>query len=71
MSETYLTEREFCSRYKVAPRTVQRWRYTGEYGPAYVRLGGRRIAYRLSDCEAWATSQVHQHRAAELASHAA
>ena len=70
MSEIYLAEPEFCDRYKVSPRTAQRWRHTGMFGPAYVRLGGRRIAYRLSDCEAWAAANVHQHRAAELASSA-
>jgi predicted DNA-binding transcriptional regulator AlpA len=66
----YLTEREFSERYHVAQRTVQRWRATGE-GPAFVRVGPRRIAYRLSDCEAWAAARTFPHRAAELAHHAA
>ena len=66
--DLYLTETEFCDRYRVRPRTAQRWRYTGENGPAYVRLGERRIGYRLSDCEAWAKAHTFRHRAAELAS---
>lgn len=70
MTEIYLAEREFCERYKVSPRTAQRWRHTGITGPAYVRLGSRRIAYRLSDCEAWVAANVYQHRAAELAANA-
>jgi hypothetical protein len=63
----YLTETEFCGRYNVRPRTAQRWRATGIGGPKYVRLGLRRIGYRLSDCEAWAAARTYQHRAAELA----
>lgn len=66
----YLTETEFCERYKVKPRTAQRWRATGIGGPKYVRLGLRRVGYRESDCEAWAGSRTFSHRAAEL-SHAA
>jgi len=65
--DIYLTEREFCERYLVAARTAQRWRYTGETGPKWVRLSERRIAYRLSDCEAWAAKNTFTSRAAELA----
>ena len=66
LSDLYLTEREFSERYHVAPRTAQRWRITGD-GPAFVRIGQRRIAYRLSDCERWAAGHTFAHRAAELA----
>lgn len=62
----YLTEKEFCERYHVKPRTAQRWRCSGQ-GPSFVRLGPRRVVYRLSDCEAWAAARTYQHRAAELA----
>jgi predicted DNA-binding transcriptional regulator AlpA len=66
MPEVYLTEREFSERYGVPARTAQRWRVSGD-GPPYVRLGPRRIAYRLADCEAWAAARTFAHRAAELA----
>lgn len=62
----YLTEREFSKRYHVSVRTVQRWRVTGE-GPRFVRLGPRRVVYRLSDCEFWAASRTHASRAEEAA----
>ena len=62
----YLSEEQFCDRYIVARRTAQRWRITGD-GPAWVRLGRRRVGYRLSDCEAWASARTFAHRAAELA----
>lgn len=66
MTDLYLTEREFSERYHLAPRTVQRWRTTGD-GPAFVRAGPRRILYRLADCEAWAAARTYQHRSAEMA----
>ena len=65
--DAYLTEEQFCGRYHVSARSSQRWRQTGEGGPLWVRLGFRRVAYRLSDCEAWAASRTFRHRAAELA----
>jgi predicted DNA-binding transcriptional regulator AlpA len=64
--EIYLTEAEFAGRYHLGRRTVQRWRQTGD-GPAWVRLGARRVLYRLSDCEAWAAARTYRHRADELA----
>ena len=66
MKGIFLTEQEFSERYNVPTRTAERWRRTGD-GPPYVRLGPRRIAYRLSDCEAWAAARTYAHRAAELA----
>ena len=67
MTDVYLTEKEFNERYHISSRTTQRWRASGIGGPKYVRLGLRRIGYRLSDCEAWAAARTYQHRAAELA----
>lgn len=67
MSELYLTEADFAARYNIRPRTAQRWRATGIGGPKYVRMGLRRVAYRLSDCEEWAKSRTFKHHADELA----
>jgi predicted DNA-binding transcriptional regulator AlpA len=66
-ADDYLTEQEFCRRYKISISAAQRWRYIGDGGPKYVRLGFRRIGYRLTDCEAWAAASTFEHRAAELA----
>jgi hypothetical protein len=66
MDDRYLTEEEFCKRYHVAARTAQRWRVTGD-GPHWVRLGLRKIAYRLADCEKWTADRTFVHRADELA----
>ncbi len=62
----YIDENQFCDRFKITPRTAQRWRVTGD-GPPWVRLGLRRVVYRLSDCDAWAAARTYPHRAAEIA----
>jgi predicted DNA-binding transcriptional regulator AlpA len=64
--ESYLVESDLCEMLRVAPRTVQRWRYEGT-GPAYVRAGGRRVLYRRQDVTRWVESRAFTHRAAELA----
>ena len=64
-SNSYLTEAQFAERFHLGRRTVQRWRQTGE-GPAWVRLGHRRILYRLTDIEHWAEARTFRHRADEL-----
>ena len=62
----YLDQRAVATRYHISGRTLERWRSTGD-GPAFVRVGPRRVLYRLSDCEAWAAARTYPHRAAELA----
>lgn len=69
MSETanfYLTEFQVSERLQVTTRTLQRWRHTGG-GPAYTRIGMRKIAYRVRDVEAWEASHRFAHVAAEMA----
>jgi hypothetical protein len=58
-------------RYRVSPRCAQGWRYSGQNGPKWVRLGGRRIGYRVSDCEEWAAARTFASRAEEMVSKAA
>ena len=60
-----LSENEIAERIGSPPRTLQRWRATGE-GPPYVRLGPRRIGYRVEDVSAWLESRTYKHRAHEL-----
>lgn len=60
----YLTEREVSERYRIPQRTLEYWRVTGD-GPAFTRLGARRIVYAETACEAWATSRTFASRAAE------
>jgi hypothetical protein len=52
-----LSQRELAQRWRLSPRTLERWRWLGQ-GPAFLRLG-RRIAYRLTDIEAFEAAQRH------------
>jgi predicted DNA-binding transcriptional regulator AlpA len=61
----YLSEVQFCARFGIHRRTAQRWRTTGE-GPPFIRLGARRVAYRVADAERWADARTYPHRAAEM-----
>ncbi|KGJ18770.1 hypothetical protein IX57_02690 [Paracoccus sanguinis] len=51
MSVTHLNQVELAARWKISPRTLERWRWTGE-GPAFIKIGGR-VVYRLADVEAY------------------
>jgi hypothetical protein len=42
-----------------SPRTLERWRMTGE-GPPYVKLG-RKCLYRLREVEAWLAARTIAH----------
>jgi len=44
-----MNQRELSARWKLSPRTLERWRWIGE-GPKFLKLGGR-VVYRLSDIE--------------------
>jgi hypothetical protein len=49
MSETCLNQTDLARRWKVSPRTLERWRWLSQ-GPQYLKLGGR-VLYRVSDIE--------------------
>jgi hypothetical protein len=64
--DEYLTEHGLYERYLIPPRTAQRWRSTGD-GPCWIRLGRRRVLYRVCDVEEWLKARTYRHRADELA----
>jgi hypothetical protein len=45
-------------RWKISPRTLERWRSDGT-GPRYLKIGGR-VRYRLEDVEAYEVANVHE-----------
>ena len=49
MADQFLNQVHLARRWKISPRTLERWRWTGE-GPAYLKIGGR-VVYRLEDVE--------------------
>jgi len=51
MEKKLMTQAEVSNRLKVDPRTLGRWRSSGE-GPRYVRLG-RGVRYEADELEAW------------------
>jgi hypothetical protein len=53
----HLTQVELSRRWKLSPRTLERWRWLGQ-GPRYLKVGGR-VVYRLEDIEAFEIAQLH------------
>ena len=51
MTTTHLNQTELAARWKISPRTLERWRWIGE-GPVFIKIGGR-VVYRLEDIEAY------------------
>lgn len=58
MTNTHLTQDELARRWRISPRTLERWRWLSQ-GPAFLKLGSR-IAYRLADVEAFEAEQTRQ-----------
>jgi hypothetical protein len=60
-------ETHIARRLHISPRSLERWRMTGD-GPPYLKLG-RRVVYRERDVEEWLDAHAHaQHAAEETAS---
>ncbi len=51
MTTKHLTQIELAQRWRISPRTLERWRWLG-LGPAYLKIGGR-VVYQLEDVEAF------------------
>ncbi|MFA5592697.1 MAG: helix-turn-helix domain-containing protein [Micavibrio sp.] len=49
--KTFINQKELSERWKISPRTLERWRWLGT-GPDYHKIGGR-VIYRLADIETW------------------
>jgi hypothetical protein len=56
MSVTHLHQTDLARRWRISPRTLERWRWLNQ-GPCYLKIGGR-VAYRLEDIEAYETRQL-------------
>ena len=62
--EHFMSERVAAEFIGSSPRTLQRWRGTGE-GPGYVRLGKRRVAYTRAELLNWLAGRRHTSTSAE------
>ena len=58
MRETCLNQIELAARWKISPRTLERWRWTGE-GPRFMKLGGR-VIYRVDDVEEFERQELRE-----------
>jgi hypothetical protein len=52
----HLSQLELARRWSISPRTLERWRWTGD-GPRYIKLKGR-VAYREADVEAYEAERL-------------
>ena len=57
MTIKHLNQIDLARRWRISPRTLERWRWLNQ-GPCYLKLGGR-VAYRLEDIEAYEAAQRH------------
>lgn len=56
MPITHFHQVELARRWKLSPRTLERWRWLGQ-GPRHLKIGGR-VVYRLEDVEAFEAGSV-------------
>ena len=54
----HLNQVELSRRWRLSPRTLERWRWMGE-GPRYLKIGGR-VVYRVEDVEAYEAQQTRE-----------
>jgi hypothetical protein len=55
MGHQHFTQSEVARRWRLSPRTLERWRWL-KLGPAYIKAGGR-VVYRLDDILAYEAQQ--------------
>ncbi|MDX9859294.1 MAG: helix-turn-helix domain-containing protein [Rhodospirillales bacterium] len=58
MAITHLNQIELARRWRISPRTLERWRWLGQ-GPRYLKIGGR-VVYRLEDVEAFEADKLRE-----------
>jgi len=52
----HLNQVELSRRWRLSPRTLERWRWL-KAGPPYLKIGGR-VVYRVEDVEAFERAQA-------------
>lgn len=56
MREMCLSQIELAARWRISPRTLERWRWIGD-GPRFMKLGGR-VIYRVEDVLAFERQEL-------------
>lgn len=57
-----MTTAEVAEYLRMPEATLRYFRHKGEGGPRSFRMGGRRIAYRRQDVDAWLMEQINAER---------
>lgn len=58
--QEFLSPTELSAYIGIAVQTLARWRSEGR-GPAYIKIGGKKVAYRISAVHSWLDQQdVHR-----------
>lgn len=65
MHDSYLNQAELAARWRISPRTLERWRGRGV---AFIKVGGS-VRYRLKDVEAFEAKQLRQASQSEILGH--
>lgn len=58
MTTKHLTQIELAQRWRISPRTLERWHWLGQ-GPRYLKIGGR-VVYRLEDIEGFEAEKMRE-----------
>ena len=61
MAVRHFNQVELAARWNISPRTLERWRWTGD-GPGYIKIGGR-VVYPLQDVESFEQKQRRENTA--------
>ena len=56
MGTSNFDQAELAFRWRISPRTLERWRWS-KTGPVYLKIGGR-VIYRLEDIEAFEIASI-------------
>jgi hypothetical protein len=58
MEIKHLNQFELAKRWRLSPRTLERWRWLS-LGPRYLKIGGR-VVYRIEDVEAFEAAKMRE-----------
>lgn len=58
MTVAHLNQFDLAKRWRISPRTLERWRWLN-VGPRYLKIIGR-VVYRIEDIEAYETAKMRE-----------
>jgi hypothetical protein len=58
-NQDHLTQSELAERWRISPRTLEKWRYLG-IGVEHLKIGGR-VIYRVADVRAYEAAHRRGH----------